>query len=146
MYWYCCNTCWGTTFSGGYHYPVEMWAQVDPPEKADQATTSTHLQTQYSRVRTSPSPDVKPGDLIVDHQNRRWKVISVGGTTRLGVVVRQEISVSRVPKGSIEDKIPLKVDPSTAVLVPSREYSNPRTLENEKLVDLDDMLSFYGIR
>lgn len=140
-----CGTCWGVGFSGGWHYPISMWAQVDPPAKSEQSTTSTHLQTQYSLIRMGPAPQVKPLDLIVDNQNRRWKVTSWKATTRFGVPVHQELDVVRVTRGSLEDLVPLRVDNETVALVPAREFTNPTSTEVES-ADLSAMLNSFGYR
>ena len=138
-----CPTCWGTGFSGGYHYPVGFWGQVDPSDNADQVTASTHLQSNYTAIKMGPAPAVKPLDLVVDNQNTRWKVSSVSYTARLGVAIRQQLSVVRVTKGSIEDAIPLRVDNETVQLVPEREYTNPHVPGAG--TDLSDILGAYGI-
>lgn len=135
-----CPLCWGTTFSGGYHYPVEVWAQVDQSEETEQVSQQAHLQTKYFAMRCGPSPDVKPLDLVVDHQNRRFRVISVSGTYRLGVRVRHEVRMAQIQPGMLEDAIPLRVDTAQVTLVPGRNFTNPQNLEAARGGDLADYL------
>ena len=140
-----CRTCWGTGFSGGYHYPIQVWCQIDePPEKTEYTSgmKDDHRQTNYLNVRMGPSPDVKPMDLIVDHLNRRMRVFSVGGTTRFGVTVRQELRCLQTQKGSIEDAIPLKI-PNNLELVPKRNFTNSTSLDNP---GYSDILGIYGYK
>lgn len=140
-----CRTCWGTGFSGGYHSPIQVWCQVDePPERTEYVSglKDDHRQTNYFNVRMGPSPDVKPLDLIVDHLNRRMRVFSVGGTTRFGVTVRQEIKCLQTQKGSIEDAIPLAI-PNDLDLVPKRNFTNSSSLDN---VGYSDILGIYGYK
>jgi hypothetical protein len=124
-----CPTCWNTQFAGGYHFPIEFWGQIDLPETAEQQSIEDHRQTKYFVLRCNPSPYIKPLDLVIDHQNQRYRIMSVHGTFRLGVPVRQEIRMVQVQKGSVEDKIPLRVDESSLTLVPRRNFYNPHTLE-----------------
>jgi len=140
-----CKTCFGTSYSGGYHYPVSFWAQIDQPEEAEQVTIEDHRRVLYFQMRTGPTPGVKPMDLVVDHQNRRFRVIQVGGTSRLGVTVRQEVKLVNIQKGSIEDLIGLKVDNSTVSLVPDRVFSNPHTLQ-DSTPGTDQIFSAYGYK
>lgn len=140
-----CRTCWGTTFSGGYHYPIQVWCQIDePPEQTEYLSgmKDDHRQTNYLNVRMGPSPDVKPMDLIVDHLNRRMRVFSVGGTTRFGVTVRQEIKCVQVQKGSVEDMIPLSI-PDNLDLVPKRNFTNS---SSDHVSSYKDILGIYGYK
>lgn len=140
-----CKTCWSTGFSGGYHYPIQVWCQVDdPPERTEYVSPmkDDHRQVNYLNIRMGPSPDVKPMDLIVDHLNRRMRVFSVGGTTRFGVTVRQELKCIQVQKGSVEDAIPLKV-PDSLDLVPKRNFKQSTGRSNP---GYKDVLSIYGYK
>lgn len=140
-----CRTCWRTGFSGGYHNPIQVWCQVEsPPEETEYVSPmkEDHRQVNYLNVRLGPSPDVKPLDLIVDHLNRRMRVFSVGGTTRFGVTVRQELKCVQIQKGSIEDAIPLQI-PQNLLLVPKRNF-NQSTEETN--ADYNDILGIYGYK
>lgn len=139
-----CPTCYNTTFSGGFHYPIEFWAQIDEPEEAEQVTIDDHRQVQYFVMRTNPSPYIKPLDVVIDHLNRRHRVISAGGTNKLGSPVRQEIRMVEVQKGSIEDRFPLKIDTENLVTRPQRNYYSPHTLEAADTdFDIDPILDLY---
>ena len=142
-----CPTCWGTGFSNGYHYPVECWVQVDSATKTEQVTTNVQLQSNYVTMRLGPTPNISPMDLIIDHLNRRWRVVSVADTSRFGISVRQQPSLVRVTKGSVEDAIPLKVDTASVQLRPFREYTNPHTPgAAANMPDLASLLGPYGVR
>ncbi len=142
-----CPTCWGTSFSGGYHYPVETWAQIDePPEATEQALTEDNRQVYYFAMRLGPTPELKPLDLVIDYQNRRYRIISVGGTSRFSSGVRQEIKMIRIQRGSIEDAIPLRIPTTESNFLPVREFESAATLESAKLPGLDTLLGAYGVR
>lgn len=130
-----CTTCWGTSFAGGYHYPVEFWGQMDMAQQAEQVTIEDHKQPKSARLRMGPSPGAKPLDLVIDHKNFRYKIVSVSGTTLNGVAVRQDLQLVQLQKGSIEDKIPLKL-PNTN-FVPQRSYENAQSPSSFTLKALD---------
>jgi hypothetical protein len=140
-----CPTCWGTGFSGGYHYPTAFWAQIDPVPEAEQVSSEDHRRVQMAQLRCGPSPAIKPLDLVIDHQNRRFRVVESGGTSMSGVRVRAEVKMVLIQKGSIEDKIPLKVDTSTVVLSPRRNFQNAQSQEASKASEFD-AFSLYGVR
>lgn len=140
-----CPTCWNTGFSGGYHYPISFWAQIDSPEQTEQVTLEDHRRVLYFTLRCGPSPALKPLDLIIDHQNRRMRVVSVSGTSRLGVTVRQEVRLVQIQRGSIEDRIPLKVDVAKVKRFPEREFTNPHTLEASE-PDIASIFGAYGYK
>ena len=98
-----------------------------------------------AQMRCGPSPGIKPLDLIIDNQNRRYRVIESGGTTLSGVLVRAEIKLALIQKGSIEDKIPLKVDNAVTQLVPRRSFTNAHSLDTSKAEGLD-VFGLYGVR
>jgi hypothetical protein len=144
-----CPTCYGTGFSGGYHYPIEFWAQVDESEHTENVATHGHEQQRLYTWRCPASPDVTPLSLFIDNKNRRFRVVSVGGTSKGGVRVRQEIRAVLLQPGSIEDAIPLKVDAERLQTVPWRNYTNPQdpfTTGATPDSALDRMLGRYGYK
>jgi hypothetical protein len=140
-----CSTCWSTGFSGGYHYPIEFWAQIDAPEQTEQVSLEDHRRVLYYQLRCGPAPALKPLDLVIDYQNRRHRVVSVSGTSRLGVTVRQEVRLVQIQRGSIEDRVPLNIDTASLKPFPEREFTNPHSLESSE-TDLASLFNAYGYR
>lgn len=140
-----CPVCWATGFSGGYHYPVAFWGQIDPVERAEQLTQFTHLQPQYAGLRMGPTPGLAPGDLLVDHKNGRWRVNTVNNVTRLGVTVHQRPTLVRVQHGSLEQSVPLLIDTASEQLVPERVFTNAH-VPGAAGTELSDILGAYGYR
>ena len=140
-----CPTCWGTGFSGGYHYPISFWGQLDAGSESDQVTVDDHRRVQMAQLRCGPSPTLKPLDLIIDRMNRRYRVVESGGTSMLGSLVRAEVKLVLIQKGSVEDKIPLKVSTSDVALVPKRNFQNAHTLQASNCSDLN-VFGLYGVK
>ncbi len=139
-----CRTCYDTGFVRGYHHPIETWIQFDPSPKADQPSNLGKLQQSDTTARLGYFPPLKPGDMVIEPENIRWKVTQVSATQRLRAPVHQEIQTHQVPKSDIE--YTLDIDLGTGVvagcedtaqpillkdlfLAGSRNFTNPHTLE-----------------
>jgi hypothetical protein len=141
-----CPTCYGTGFSGGYHYPIQFYLQEDEaPLTVQPSMHDVHMQSMMS-FRCPSSPDIKPLDMLVDHKNRRMRVTQVHGTGRLGVTIRQEVQAVVLQPGSIEDSVPLLVDTESLEFNGWRNYSNPQNPEaaDASTSALDRLLGRYG--
>ncbi len=144
-----CPTCFRTGFSGGYHYPIEFFAQFDKSPQSENASTYDHHQLNPQTFRCTASPKITPMSLVIDHKNQRFRVLTVSHTSRLGVGVHQEVQAIQLQPGSIEDAIELKVEHRTLSLAASRNYTNPQNLEaagGADLPELDGLLGRYGYR
>ena len=137
-----CPTCFKTGISGGYHYPVQFFGQIDEAELQSEITLHDHHAQKHFRLRCPASPELKPDDLLIDYKNRRMKAVKIGGTSHLGVRVRQEITLVLLQPGSIEDAVPLKVDAETLQTVGWRNYINPHNVEAITQGPFDDGMDF----
>jgi len=140
-----CPTCWATGFSGGYHYPVEAWVGISPPPKVENIGAELHTQANTVSLAMGNSPLLSPYDLIIDHLNRRWRVLNVSTTARYGITVRQTAQCTRVMKGSVEDAIPLQVDLASLEVSARRSYTNPH-VPGQARTDMATLLGTYGVR
>lgn len=142
-----CPVCFGTGFSGGYHYPIEFFGQFDQAPLSDQVSTITHHQQVPVSFRCQASPNVVPGDLVITYKNQRLRVVGVSSTARLGVGVHQEVQTIELQPGSIEDAIELKVEHRELSLTAGRNYTNPQNPEAVGILadeDLSRLLGRYG--
>lgn len=140
-----CITCFDTGWVRGYMSPIETWIQFDPTTKADQHTNVGKQQQQNTTARFCYYPTVKPDDLIIEGENNRWKVVTVSGTEQGRAVVHQEVSVHQVPPKDIEYKVPLHLQRALKDLWlnPSRNYTNPQTLEAFLDEEIPDIFALY---
>ena len=142
-----CPTCFGTGFSGGYHYPVEFAAQIDKAPRINQSTTQHGHQQAMCGFRCPGSPRVAPDDLIIDSHNRRYRVVTIAPTSRLRVDVRQEGQLLELQPGCIEDAVELQVEHRELALAAHRNFTNPHSPEEAGAAPdgaLDDLLGRYG--
>lgn len=143
-----CPTCYGTGFSGGYHYPIEFWPQWDAsPSVQDRGSHFEHEQTTTT-LRCAASPYIKPDDVIIDHKNQRFRVVKAGSTARLGTEVHREVSVLQLQPGSVVDQLELKVDGRNLIHAAERNFTNARSLSSASgavpSTALDALLGSYG--
>lgn len=122
-----CKTCFDTGFVRGYLAPIETFAQIDPSPKSEQRT-NVGVQHQSNTTGRFPwYPPMKPDDLVVEAENRRWRVTTVVQTEKGRAPIHQEIQLHEIPKKDIEFAVPL--DMSTALkdlwISPQRNFTNP---------------------
>jgi hypothetical protein len=138
--------CFDTGFLGGFMNPIEIWIQIDPQGKVSNSMPIGEIQPGDVGARMIAFPPVNPRDIIVETENRRWRVITVRETQRLRQTIHQELALHEIPRGDIEFDIPLNPG-NLQDLEPAapRNFTNPQNLENvQKLGDVTDILSFFG--
>jgi len=125
-----CETCYDTTFVGGYHDPVEMYIQIDGNPKHIETQQLVETQQQNATARTLNFPALKPRDIIVESENRRWRIERVTTTSRMRALLHQELVLHEIPGTDIEFKIPINIDDlKNFEASPEREFTNPHDLE-----------------
>lgn len=125
-----CETCYDTSYVGGYHDPVEMYIQFDPSPKHIEPQQLFETQQQNATARTLYFPVLKPRDIIVESENRRWRIERVSTTRRMQAVLHQELVLHEIPGTDIEFKIPVNIDDLKSFQAsPEREFTNPQDLE-----------------
>lgn len=134
--------CFGTGWLGGYMRPIEVYIQIDPNPKNSNATSLQTVQQSDTIGRMISFPPVSPKDVLVEADNRRWRVMSVRATQRLRAVVRQEIQLHEIPRGDIEYELPVNVDERALTSSADRNFTNPQNVESGKTYD--DIIAAYG--
>ncbi len=140
-----CRLCWDTGFVRGYLYPIESWIQVDPSPKAKQFTNVGEQEQSNSTMRLVWYPPLKPDDLIIEPENRRWRVVSVTQTEQGRAAVHQEVQIHEVPPKDIEYAVPLVLDKALKDIWfnPKRNFTNPFTLEEFLDVEMPGIMGLY---
>jgi hypothetical protein len=139
------GACFGTGYLGGFMSPVEVYVQVDPNPKNSQLSLvpgETHQNDTTARM--SAFPPAKPGDILVESENKRWRVMSVSPTERLRATIHQELRLHHIPKGDVEYALPVKVDLRELNPAAERNFTNPTKLERDD--DYSDIFSGFGYR
>ena len=123
-----CPTCFDTTFVGGYATPIALYVQIDPSPKSTHLADTGEKQYVETTGRTIAYPPMKPKDMIVEAENKRWRIENpVNRTEKLRAVIRQELKLRAYPPGDIKFKVPVTIDIQSS-FSPPREYSRPMTV------------------
>ncbi len=140
-----CRLCFDTSFVRGYLSPIESWVQVDPSAKTEQNTNVGAQQQSNTTARLVWYPPLKPRDLVIEPENRRWRVVQVNQTEQGRAVVHQEVQLHEIPPKDIEFLVPLNTDQplSSLWLNPSRNYTNPMNLEAFMDSEIPSIFSLY---
>jgi len=133
--------CFGTGWLGGYHSPVELYIQFDPNPKQSVASPLGEMQPSNASARMSSFPPVSPRDIIIESENRRWRVVNVQQTQRLRAVVHQELQLHEVPRSDVEYSIPLNVDAQSVEPASERNFTNSQNPETDETNS--DILAFW---
>ena len=127
-----CLECYDTSFLRGFLNPIEVWVQIDPAAKATQLQPYQKGQEQLTAARMTFYPVVKPGDVITEAENLRWRVVGVSTTERLRATIKQELQLRAIMPSDIENRLPINlVEPLKDIQPsPGRMFTNPQNLEN----------------
>ena len=101
-----CRNCYGTSFVRGYHYPQYAYIQIEPEQRTTQTSENMRVQQANARARMSIYPLIKPGDLLVEREGIRHRVLDVSLTERLRAPVQQMLTLYRLTPNDIEYQLP----------------------------------------
>jgi len=140
-----CRTCYGTGFARGYLHPVEMWISFDPSPKTEQQTQVGIQHQSNTTARAGYFPELKPRDLVIEGENKRWRVVSVSSPEHLRAPVLQEIQLHEIPRTDIEFGIELRIEQALKDLFisPARAFTNPQNLATYKDEEIPPLHILY---
>lgn len=142
-----CLTCYDSSWVRGYLKPIEVWVQIDPTAKSEQNMTSGPTQQENTTARLGFYPEIKPRDMLIEAENIRWRVVKVSSTEKSRALIHQELELHRIPETDIEYR--LTFDPNLGLALkdiffsPSRNFSNPQTVEAYTNEEIPDWFGIY---
>jgi len=125
-----CQSCFDTTFVGGFASPVIIYLQIDPSPETVQRTDLGEDQFVYTTARCSSFPPIKAKDMIVEAENKRWLVKQMTPTQKLRAVVRQELQLFELARDDIKFKVPVDYD-LLAQHSPEKSFKRHMSLQSE---------------
>ena len=132
-----CPGCFDTTWTGGYHAPVETYALIVTPNEQTIHANFGNVENENTTLQLGNYPELFEGDIIVEAENVRWRVAStISKIKKARSLVRQQAALHRIPKGDIEYSLPINLSDEEIKELsasPERNYTNPQTLESAKL-------------
>ena len=114
-----CTTCYDTGITSGYFEPKESWCMKAPDQKRVALSAVFELQPSDVVMVFSAAPRLKPRDLIIDADGRRWRVVTVGRSEKLWSLTHQTVGVRELSRDQVEYDIEITsddwvIDPFTA--------------------------------
>jgi hypothetical protein len=118
-----CATCYGTGISGGYFRPRECYAVKPPAAEMVQLSPLFELQTHDEVMWFSSRPRIKPRDLVIDADGRRWRAMGVRRSEKLWALTRQTVQLRELSKDQVEYSIAISGwDVDTFTASPARQF------------------------
>ncbi|MCA8939607.1 MAG: hypothetical protein KDB07_07360 [Planctomycetes bacterium] len=141
-----CLTCYNTGYAGGFMSPILTFLQFDPAPDSSQAGSAGESQDTKTTARGLPFPPFKPSDIIVEAENRRWRVMVSSDTERLRSPVHSELQLDEVHRGDIVYKLPINLDVRNFDPSPGRAIKPPYAVEElvTREPEIEDVLRIYG--
>lgn len=138
-----CITCYDTGYLGGFLSPIECFVQLDPSANSPVNTPMMEQQPNDTSARLISFPPIKPKDVLIEGENKRWRVVKVATTQRLRSDVHQELTLHEIPRGDIEYKLPVKIaDLTSLTLSADRNFTIPQHTDPNN--DYKNMMAVYG--
>lgn len=100
-----CEVCYGTTYVGGYDDPEEIFVGFRASPEVRQKASFADLEPSQTVCWLANYPDLRPGDLIIEPENRRWNVVRVENFEYLRTRIRQVALVDEVSPTDIQFEI-----------------------------------------
>jgi hypothetical protein len=116
-----CTRCFGASYVGGYYDPIATYFNFNPSPQTSQIANFGEIQSSEADCWTTNYPLLSPGDLIIEPNNRRWRVQRVHMTEMLRVPIRQMVRLMEINRSDVEYLIP--VDDSLFDLLNEDEYN-----------------------
>ena len=141
-----CLSCFDTGFLRGYMDPIEVWMQIDPTPKNHEVRDMQTVQVNVATSRMGFYPNVSPGDVVVEAENKRWRVMpGVQQSERLRAVVHQELTLRQIQEGDIEYKLPINLDRALRDIQPSPGRMFTMPLDVNAAVDerIPNIFAYY---
>ena len=134
-----CVSCFDTGWVGGYDTPLEVYAQIQTTQEITTKHVLSEIEVENTVGKFSNYPELEEGWIIVEPENIRWRVGStIEKFKKSRAIVRQEVSLHRIPKGDIEYSLPINISDTENILAtPERNYTNPHDLTSAAPTSID---------
>lgn len=102
-----CKTCFGTTYAGGFYRPQETFSARVPPQKLVALSPLFEMQPNDVLYWFSSMPRLKPRDILVDIDGRRWRTIRIQRSEKLWALTRQTVQLRELSRDQVEYDFPI---------------------------------------
>jgi hypothetical protein len=106
-----CTLCYGTSFTGGYFDPYKIKVcLLNTSVKTEDFSVSADSETESPiQLWTLNYPPIYPDDILIDKDNNRFIVMNSVPSVKNYFILRQIITVQKMPKSNVIYKFPLNI-------------------------------------
>ena len=143
-----CVECYDTGFKRGFMAPIELFVQIDPSQNAKQPGSIGVMSQSDTTARCVDVDGIKSDDVIIEAENRRWRVMSVTQTEHGRAAIHSELLLHEIQKGDVEYKYELPVSVESLrdlALSPARNFTNPSNLSTGVDEALPQTFALYNL-
>ncbi len=98
-----CDACGGTGFSDrGYYNPIRVAMNLQPHPTSIQITNLGKVEDNETVAFMTNFPIMYPGDMVVEPDEKHWRVVNVDVTERKRVVVHQSLRLRQLDHNDVE--------------------------------------------
>lgn len=102
-----CLACYDTSWDGGFWPPIQVRGSMSPMPRQTAINTFGEWEPQDGFVRLGPSPVLSPQDVVIDVQNRRWRVADIRPIEKGQYIVQQQARLVRIVNTDIINEYPI---------------------------------------
>lgn len=102
-----CVQCYGSGFDGGYYDQVNAFVDVNPSPNVIAIANFGKIEENQTIAWTANYPELSANDMIVEQDNRRWRVVQVNTVTKNRYIVQQMPLLQEIDRADSEYLLPV---------------------------------------
>lgn len=102
-----CVTCYDTSWVGGYWDPIQVSGSMSAMPRQTAINTFGEWEPQDGFIRLGPTPVLSPQDVIIDIQNRRWRVSDIRPLEKGQYIIQQQARLTRIVNTDVINEYPI---------------------------------------
>lgn len=105
-----CKMCGGTGLVNGYYSPIPVYMNFQPTPKMLRVMNLGKIEEHESVAFLTNFPIMYPGDMVVEPDEKHWKVSGVEITERKRTIVHQLVRIRQLDHNDVEYELYKHVD------------------------------------
>jgi hypothetical protein len=123
-----CETCYSTGWVKGYLRPMQVYINITAPSRDLLETMMGDSEPIQGEGFLANYPVLKPRDVIIENENKRWRVQKVITSQKFRSLISQRIALSQLVPSDIEFRLPVNLEDYVDYPAEERNWTNQQTL------------------
>jgi hypothetical protein len=124
-----CEQCFGTSWVKGYFKPIVTKMNITVPSRELIETLSGDQDPISAEGFLSNYPLLKPRDVIIENENKRYRVHRIVLNQKLRAITSQRVLLTQLTSSDIEYKLSVKLSDYVNYPMEERNITNPQNVE-----------------